>query len=348
MIVRASLLVVSLLAVFGSCRGEGHGSGSAPVDDPPPSDANPLASFERMIAGEWRQSDESGTAMIHRWSWGPGKRSLLIRTEGSAASGEPWRAIEVIYRHPLRRESRTFGMSPFRRTVSEGTIEFDGAAATGFAVVDQDAGRRRFAVRWSFDGPDEYRSSLLESVGVSDYEPLAEWRVVRVAGSTRSADSPADGITSPSARLRAFEPLLARRWRASIHGASGGAIEIETTFERIPLLELVHARVESVGPEDARSHVLDAYFFHHVGASELRCLALSERGEVYSGALTELLDGSIRIDLERAEVDRVVPLVAHFEFDAEGALRQRVWMLERGERRSTLETIHREVTARGR
>ena len=47
---------------------------------------------------------------------------------------------------------------------------------------------------------------------------------------------------------------------------------------------------------------------------------------MYEGDITVLDEGhSLQIDLKGYDGDKVVPLVARFEFEKDGTLRQRVW-----------------------
>jgi hypothetical protein len=127
-----------------------------PVQEPAPDKvANPMASFARLVTGEWRQTAQSGKSMFHAWHWGPGKHSIRRVTDGSGAGGEPWREVQVFYWHPGRKQVRLLGVSPFARGVSEGTITFEGETAEGVFDLYQTRGRRKMGLRWTFDGPDK-------------------------------------------------------------------------------------------------------------------------------------------------------------------------------------------------
>src|SRR5262249_41160413 len=93
--------------------------------------ANPMASFARMVSGEWRTTALARTSLFDTWHWGPGQHSMRVMTDGSGAAGEPWREIRVFYWHPGRKQVCLLGVSPFARGVSEGTIKFDGETADG-------------------------------------------------------------------------------------------------------------------------------------------------------------------------------------------------------------------------
>jgi len=298
-----------------------------------------MASFARLVPGEWRVTARSGKSMFHTWHWGPGKRSMRRMTDGSGAGGEPWRALLVAYWHPGCKEVRSLGLDPFARGVAEGVIRFEGEAADAVFDLYQTGGRRKMSLRWAFDGPDKYHETLSEAVGPAGFEPLVEFDPVRVQPPATPRPRTVEGA-KPSERLKALEPLLGRTWEAKGEWAAGGAIHSQTTFEWVPLADAVYVRVIAPTPGGEPTHLLDAYVFHHTGTGILRCLALSERGGVYEGDVTVLAGGAIQLDLKGYEGDRVVPLVVRFGFEQNGDARQRAWSVKDTERTLLLDVRH--------
>jgi hypothetical protein len=153
-------------------------------------------------------------------------------TDGADAAGNPWRQLEVVYWHPGRKQVRLLGLSPFASGVVEGMIRFEGETADAIFDLYQTGGRRTMGLRWTFDGPDKYRKTLLEATGSAGLTPLVEWDHVR--SKTRSATRPrsAEGAPEPSERLKVLESLLGHTWEARGNWDSGHAFHIQSTFER--------------------------------------------------------------------------------------------------------------------
>lgn len=336
-------LALFLLAALSACAArQDKGPDARSAHGPAPAEAaGPMASFARLVPGEWRVTAQSGKSMFHTWHWGPGRHSLRRVTDGAGAGGEPWRALKVVYWHPGRKEVRLLGLEPVAGGVAEGTITFAGGAADGVFDLHQSAGRRRMGLRWAFDGPDKYRDTLLEATGPAGLEPLAEWDHVRTTPPATPRPRAVEGA-KPSKHLKALEPLLGHTWEAKGDWAAGGAVHVRTTFEWVPLADAVYLRVLAPGQGGEPGHLLDAYLYHHTGAKALRVLALSGRGGVYEGDVTAL-DGALQTELKGYEGGRVVAHVVRLDFEPGGALRQRVWSLEGAARTLRLDVRPRKI-----
>ena len=328
------------LAYLAALAAVGFVPFAAAAQDPPAKVADPMASFARMVGGEWRMTAQSGKSMFDTWHWGPGKHSLRVMTDGSGADGKPWRELQAVYWHPGRKQVRLLGLSPFARGVSEGTITFEGETADAVFDLYQTGVRRRMRSRWAFDGPDKYHETLLEATGPAGYAPLVEWDLVRITPRPCAAEE----APKPPERLKALEPFLGHTWEAKGDWATGNAFQIRTTFEWVPYADGIYARVVSPSKDGEPRHLLDAYLYHHTGADALRCLALSDRGGVYEGDLTVLDGGALQLDLKGYEGDRVVQHVVRFDFEKDGTLRHRVWSLRGTERTLMLDVHHKQVT----
>jgi len=343
-----TFFALSLIAALSACNARQDKSPDAgPVQEPAPAEvakvANPMASFARMVSGEWRRPALTKVSMFDTWHWGPGKHSMLAQTYGSGAAGEPWRELQVFYWHPGRKQVCLLGLSPFARGVSEGTIKFEGETADAVFDLYQTGGRRKMGLRWTFDGPNKYHATLLEATGPDGLKPMNEWDFVRSKPPTATRPRTAEGAPKPSKRLKVLESLLGRTWEARGDWATGDAFHIQSTFEWVPYAEGIYARVLAPSKEGEPRHLLDAYFYHHTGTDALRCLALSNRGGVYEGDLTVLDGGALQIDLKGYEGDQVVPHVVRFDFEQEGTLRHRVWSLKGTERTLMLDVHHKEL-----
>jgi hypothetical protein len=315
--------------------GQGKISENWPVEN-----ADPMASFARMVPGEWRQTARSGKSMFHTWHWGPGKHSVRRMTDGSGAGGEPWREVQVFYWHPGRKQIRLLGVSPFARGVSEGSITFEGDAARGVFDLHQTGALRKMGLSWTFDGPNKYRDTLLEATGPDGLKTLVKLEHVRTKPPAVPRPPTVEGAR-PSERIRSLEPLLAHVWEAKGAWADGVPFHARSTFEWVPLADAVYARV--VAPGKDGEHLLDAYLYHHTGAGVLRCLAVSGRGGVYEGDITVLDGGALHLDLKGSEGDRVVPLIVRLDFEKDGTMRQRVWSLTGAERTVRLDIHHKKL-----
>jgi hypothetical protein len=216
--------------------------------------------------------------------------------------------------------------------------------------LHQTGGCRAMGLRWTFDGPDRYHETLLEAAGPDGLKPLAEWDHIR--STTPAAPRPDQGeqAARPSEGTKVLEPLLDHTWEARGEAggewASAGAVHLQTTFEWIPYADAIYARTLAMTGDGEPMHLLDAYFYHHTGTGALHCLALSSRGGVYEGALTEHEDGALHLDLRGYERDEVVPHVVRFDVEQHGALRQRVWCTRGAERTLMRDVRHRKLEPR--
>lgn len=333
-------LAISLTAALCACTvAPRQGSGPKPVQEPVSAEvAKPMASFARMVGGEW-----SGLSALQAWHWGPGRHSMR--------GGE----LEVIYWHPGRRQVRLLSMHAdipaVGRGSGEGTIEFEGETANGVLDLYQPRGLRKLAMRWVFEGPDKYRDTLLEDSGTG-FKPLAEWERIRVPKQSDSPPRAAEKTLNSPEHLKAFEPLLGRTWEAQASAGdsvTGKAVHIQSTFEFVP--DYVYWRVLAPSKDGEPAHLLDAYFYQDVRTGTLRCLALSNSGGVYEGTLKVLGRGlddgiagaALQLDLTGYEGDRVVPLIARFDFQKDETFRQRVWSLEGAERTLIVDVQHKQL-----
>lgn len=322
--------------------------------------ANPMDPFARMLPGEWKMTVASGASMYHTWHWGPGQRSMRVMIDGQGANGSPWHGVDVYYWHPGRKQVCTLGLSPYAEGVNEGTFQFDGQSAESVSDLYQTGRRRSMGMRWKFEGPDKYRAQLLESTGPNGLQPLVEWDLVRIE--RRTAPHPTTipavravnhGPSEPSARWKAFEPLLGKTWEtvgkaAGEWGGGADAGPVRTSFEWIPDSDDVYVRVTQARDDGTTLHLLDGYLYYHDGAVKLRCLALSNDGGVMEGDVVEMDGGALQLDLKRYEGDRVAAEIVQFGIRRDGVLQQRIWSNEGGERKLLLELQYEISEARRR
>ena len=295
-----------------------------------------MAAFARMEAGEWRL----GTIHATTWRWGPGHHSIRAHRVGSDVDGNPWRELMIYYWRPDLEQIRTLSFHPdipgIGRGVGEGSIKFDGETATSSLVLHQPGARRKLAARWIFDGPDRYRDILLEDSG-RGLATLAEWEYTRSMERSSPPVPAAGRVPTPSANIRAFVPLFGQ-WE----GREDGRTElVHSNFDWMEHLDVVALSVEGASKADKPDHLLDAYFYHHVGVDELRCVAMSASGGVYEGGVTVRDDRDLELDLTRHESNASDRRLVRFEFAPDGTLRTREWSVEGANRTLVLDVIHR-------
>lgn len=327
-------LALALLAVLSACTAAQDASPEAkPVQAPATAEvADPMASFGRLVSGEWWTTFMNGTSSYGVWHWGPGRHSIHM--------GD---VVDVYYWHPGRKQVCMFGLSPFREGVSEGTIRFDGETADAVFDLYQTGDLRKMGLRWDFDGPDKYREILLEATGPEGLKPMNAWDHIRSWTLTASRPPTAGEAPKPSQRLRAFASLLGRTWAAEGEWAGGEAFDVRTVIELVPDVDGIYASVLAPTQDGEPAHLLDAYVYHHTGAGALRCLALSESGGVYEGDVKVLEGGALQFDLNGYEAERVVPYVVRFDFEQAGALRSRFWSLSGTDRKLMLDVHFKQV-----
>lgn len=315
---------------------------SASLDAAP----HPLAPFARMVGGEWRMVVQSGMGMFDTWHWGPGRHSLRVMTHGESAAGEPWRELSVIYWHPARRQICRFGVGPFRQSLWDGTMTFDGHTATGVSDLYQTSDHRKMGLRWTFDGPDKYHDVLLEDSGAG-LTTLAEWDRVRATTLTSVRPPPADKLPKFPERLKALESLHGHAWETTGHaqGAWGEAAlsHFRSTVEWIPYADGIYIRVINPRSDGETAHLLDAYLYHHTGTGELCFLALSRDGGVYEGDIRMLNGGAMQLDLTGYEGGKITRYVVRLDDNRNESFRLRLWSTALADRILMLDTHHRKL-----
>jgi hypothetical protein len=337
---RPLFLIAGLLACTGKSELVEPEIGPAPV-------ADPMASFARLVAGEWRVTFPGGTSQYETWHWGPGKHSLRAMTHGDEAAGKPWRALGVFYWHPGRQQVCSLSLNPFERSVAEGTVLFEDDSFETVVDLYQTGVRREIVRHTAFEGPDSLHVTLLEATDAAGLVPLVEWDYVRSEVLTPARPLSAHEVPEFPERLRAVEPLHGQTFEttgeAEGEWGAGAAALVQSTIEWIPFADGIYARVLAAGKDREPTHLLDAYVFHHTGTGALRCLALSHWGGVYEGELVVLEGGALQLDLTGYENEQVVPHVVRFDFARDGILRQRVWSVSGTERTLLLDVQHEKL-----
>lgn len=346
---RVALFLIAGLSACSAPQNNSRGTspaqefGPAKAASPPPH----MASFARLVGGEWQVTFTSGASAFHAWQWGPGKYSMRMMTHSSDAVANPW-AGEVMYWHPGRRQVCVLSLHGdipgVGRGVGEGSIKFEGETAEGVLDLYQPRGLRKLGSRWVFDGHDRYHATLLEDTGAG-LKPMNEWNFVRIQERLEPRTGAVDGATRELSKpLEVFKPLLGHIWEAKgeYHDGSAAAKSFDTqsTLEWVASLEVICARTIALDRDGEPAHLLDAYFYQPVGRGALRCLALSNHGGVYEGDVAVLECGAVQFDLKGYEGDRVVQLLMRFDFES-GRVRQRVWSIQGADRRVMLDVYHR-------
>jgi hypothetical protein len=306
-----------------------------------------MASFARLLSGEWKMTAQSGTSMYDRWHWGPGKHSMRVTTEGEAADGSPWRALRVEYWHPGYKQVRQLSMHPdipgIGRGVGDGTISFVGDTLEASVDLYQTRGPRKLLWRSIFEGPDNFRTTLLETNGSDGYQPLAAWDYSRVNESAPSLPAITDDALRLPSELSVFESLIGHTWDAEGKGEGAEGIHVQSTFEYVPLAEYIFGRTVNVTGSGTESHMLDVYFYHHVGTNALRCLALSNSGGAYEGDVTVPEVGALQINIQSYENGGTASRIVRLDSQNNGTMRQRVWSLDGSERILVLDLLHHKI-----
>lgn len=302
-----------------------------------------LSAFAGMVGGEWRMVVQSGMGMFDTWHWGPGRHSLRVMTHGESAASEPWRELSVIYWHPARKQVCRLGIGPYQRSISEGTITFDGQTATGRSDLYQTSVHRKMGLRWTFDGPDKYHDVLLEDSGAG-LQTLAEWDRVRATTLTPVSPPPADKLPKFPERLNPLESLHGHTWESTGHpqGAWKDAADLllRSTVEWVPYADGIYIRVIDPRNDGETAHLLDTYLYHHTGTSAVRCLVLSNHGGVYEGDFRKLNGGEMQLELTGYEGETITQYLVRLDVNTNESLRLRLWSFEGAARTLMLDTHH--------
>ncbi len=281
---------------------------------------NPMENFSGMTKGRWKTTYTSGHSVLDTWQWGPGRQSIRSLTEGAAGNGDPWNVVTVYYWHPVQKVVRSLTVTPYARGVGEGTIAFDGKAASAEYDMFQSREPRKLAVRWTFEGADLYRDSLLERTA-RGVEPLFEWRRIRVSDGEKIAMPARAKPPKPSTLLKPLTGLLGV-WESS---DKGGRME----FRHIPDADMIIGRLTTIDVKKGPL-VTDMYLYHHTGKGKLRWLGLSVDPQtsgavVTEGDVTPVDVRKLNFDFKDHRQSGTTDRKQSFEFDPSGTLRYRVW-----------------------
>lgn len=300
-----------------------------------------------MVGGQWKVTAQSGTSMYDTWHWGPGMHSMRMTTQGEAADGSPWLALQVVYWHPGRKQACLLSIHPdipgIGRGVGDGVIRFDGDTLEANFSLYQNRGLRKLRSHSVFKGLDNFRTTLLESSGPDGYQPLAAWDYFRVNETTATMPGIPESALSLPEELRVLESFVGQTWESKGKGENGEDFHVQSTFEYIPLAEYVYAHSVDLTDSNVQSHKLDMYFYHHVGTDALRCLALSRDGGVYEGDISALQGGGLRLDVMGYESGRADPYVVRFDFEQDGTVRLRAWSFGSSDSTLILDLRHKKL-----
>lgn len=331
--------LASLFAILVACSASpDHAlTDQAPSSAAPLPEPFPLAGFDRMFQGEWMVTFASGTSTFRTWQRGPSPHSLRIVTDGVGAGGEPWRSLDVVYWHPERQRVCLLGFCCYARGVAEAEIRFGDETVQFDTDLYQVQGRRMLRTVWTFQGPDIYHATLLEKEPgpVADYTMLTEWDFHRRQSPVPPRSLAVEGGTAPSQFLAPLQRLLGG-WDSHADAANEDARPMQSTFEWLPLADVIHARVTEADPA-GDVPLLDVFLYHHTGRGTLRCFAVSNRGSIHEGDVQVLDDGSVLLELQGHDGAQALAHTARLDFDAGGALHCRIWRLVGTGRRLELE-----------
>jgi hypothetical protein len=329
-------IALSPLFALVACS-SAKGLGITDQDPPPAALPDRLAGFARMFPGEWRMTALSGTSMFRTWQRGPSRHSLRMVTDGQGAGGEPWRELDVVYWHPGRQRVCLLGFSSYARGVAEAELSFGEQSVQFDTELHQVGARRTLRSVWTFQGPDTYHATLLEKLPglATDYELLTEWDWHRRQAPVVPRSLAVEGAMEPSLLLAPLRPLLGS-WEGRVDAAAANAEPMQSTFEWMPIADVLHARVLGAGPA-GDVPLVDVFLFHHTGRGSLRCFATSNRGSIHEGDVRLLDGGSLQIELQGHDGAQALTHTVQLDFDAAAAMQCRIWRREGTERRLELD-----------
>jgi len=174
------------------------------------------------------------------------------------------------------------------RGVSQGTLAFDGDIADEVFDRHQPGQLRKLRARSKFISRDMYRYELMEDSG-SGFGLLLDLEYKR---SDELSPFPPVALYAarPAQNLAAFGPLAGPTWRSK-DGAESA--QTTATFEWIPYIEAVRARMLRPAERGESEPLLDVCVYLHPRSNAIHCLALSNGGGVHEGRLAVLGDGRL-------------------------------------------------------
>ncbi|MBL9150394.1 MAG: hypothetical protein JNM94_17040 [Phycisphaerae bacterium] len=181
--------------------------------------------------------------------------------------------------------------------LAEGTAETSDARIVARLSLTQSVradAPRTLETRFDFADRDHYRATLLEDTG-KGFAPLVEWAYAR-ARELSALPAVAAEAATPSERLQSLTSLVGapRRFVAT---AEGSARAFDATFEWIPYVKAIRARLSFDAVEGPLGRTVDVYLLRGADASTIRVLAIGESGAIFEGRATprgDAIDATLR------------------------------------------------------
>lgn len=296
---------------------------------------NPLDALERLVGGQWRPVDFSMLNEYSRYTWGAGRRSLLVSTWQVGDDGlDPASAAGILYWDPAK-ESIV------------GTVVLDESRIKEIVV---ELGERRWDFRYDYYsggnvnqmidsfGWDEDGSYQMQVI-IGGETPL-EWLNLRCAREEESAAAlpimPMD--PGESARMGSMERMMGN-WKATTTDADGAVTSSRSVIywgldRSLALFRTLESR------EGEEVPVADGLFYWSPETSSIRLVSVGEDGAVYRGSLVSGTAG-LECDFVRVgkgdEMKRYQQVVTFPEDEAKPGFTVEMWSLE-GDERTKLQT----------
>lgn len=264
-----------------------------------------------MVGGEWRMKTKDGSQMIETWQWGPGKKSLKVVTHGFNASDNnfPWRDIEIIYWHPMRKEIRMLGISPMWRGVREGVVTAKGGKLSGTIDLYQTVGTRRLG--WSLEpqGANTFFEALASENPAGKMERFVDWTFERNKSITPMVYPKKGTKIEPSAEMMGVRDLVTERKHPD-----GGSV----SFVYVPYADAIYFSSSTPAKDGRKAGSEHGLIYYHTGAKERRYFAISSSGEVSEGTVRYTRGFSWEIKMKRFSENKVRGLTKTLTFFRHG------------------------------
>lgn len=291
--------------------------------------SGPMAPIERLTMGEWRMKSVGGSQFFETWRYGPGGHSVRKFTHGVNLhdNNRPWRDVEVFYWHPEQKKIKLLGFSPYKASVSQGSIELKAGKLESRFETNQDGEIRKLGIEIAFQGKDKFQETLYESVNGQPYVVGNQWnhvwsKTVTPAPVLKSPETP-----KPSGAQAILTAFAGKVWQNRSPVRNSGTYM--TDFEWIPYANVMNVRSTLKPVKGGTVGQYDLYFYQIPSAVGVQAFALFNDGSHGLGSAVAKGAGKIEVRLRMSSSDNADRSIS-YSIGSNGNLEEDVWKIRKG------------------
>lgn len=257
----------------------------------------PMSQFERLTSGEWRMKSVGGSQFFETWRYGPGGHSVRKFTHGVNLhdNNRPWREVEIFYWHPGEKKVRTIGFSPYKASVSRGSIELKAGKLESRFEMNQEGDIRNLGIEIAFQGKDKFQETLYESVNDQPYVVGNQWNHVWSKTETPVPVLKSTETPKPAGAQAFLTAFADKAWQGRSPVKTTGTHR--TDFEWIPYANVMNIRSTSKPAKGSTMSQYDLYLYQIPSARRVQAFALFQDGSHGEGHAVSSNSGTFEIRL---------------------------------------------------